>query len=136
MGENEEVKVSKYNSGMAIIMRLDSLWKDTHRHSREGNFEKWNCDLDRIWCELARDLNEGEYSGKKEEFEEFDNKLKEFGKFIDNITDAFKSPTKEQITNREKQYHVLMEKELFLRRLENALGKGTAWDAGNEDDWD
>jgi hypothetical protein len=29
-----------------------------------------------------------------------------------------------------------MEKELFLRRLENKLGKGTAWSDEDEDNWD
>lgn len=54
MPDDEQPKISKYNSGIAIIMRLDVLWKDTHVHSRSGQYYKWNLDLDRIWCELSR----------------------------------------------------------------------------------
>jgi hypothetical protein len=34
------------------------------------------------------------------------------------------------------QYRFLMEKSLFLRRLQNAQGKGTAYHSEDEDDFD
>ena len=37
---------------------------------------------------------------------------------------------------RAEQYKILNEKELFLKRLENELGKGTTFDDGDEDDFE
>ena len=132
----EEPKVSKYNSGIAIILRLDNLWKDTHSHSRAGLFSKWNSDLDRIWCELSRDLIEKEFKKTKVTFDEFDGDMEKLGNFEDSAPSGFKKLEKGKIIQRNKQYKKLMDKELFLRRLENQIGKGTAWDSGDEDDFD
>jgi len=139
----DEVKVSKYNSGINIIMRLDTLWKDTHRDARMGDYAKWNNDLDRVWVELARDLTDKEYNEKKDEFDKFDNKLGQLGKLrtIEPKKWEVKKPEikekrKTEVENQSKQYKILMEKELFLRRLENHLGKGTAWNEGDEDDFE
>jgi hypothetical protein len=133
--EEQEQKISKYNSGIAQIYRLDNLWKDASNHSRVGQFQKWNCDLERIWCELARDLKETDYATKKKEFDKFDEDLSDSGKFEDNATSTFEDLTSEQVTKRNKQYKILLEKDLFLRRLENFVGKGTAWEDSEEDDW-
>ena len=138
--EEGEVKTSKYNSGIAIIYRLDGLWKDVNLHSRAGQFSKWNIDLDKIWCELARDISPKEYDDKKDkegvvikkgyktQFDEVDNKALSFGNFNDNIQDSFNKLTPQDIKIRENQYKALTEKELFLRRLENHVGKGTAFE--------
>jgi hypothetical protein len=135
--EEEQLK-SKFSSGINIIIRIDKLWQDTHKHSREGLFSAWNSDLDRIWLELARDLNpsdeEGsEFQKKKKTYNEFDTKIAELGGFNDVITKGFELPSKESITNRNKVYGILMEKQLFLARLENELGKGTTHDEEDDD---
>ena len=132
MPDEEQPKISKYNSGIAIIMRLDVLWKDTHTHSRSGQYYKWNLDLDRIWCELSRDLEETDYTEKKKLFDDFETKLSQKGEIKDNLSSSFDTPSQQDVKNRKEQYKILMEKELFLRRLENTLGKGTAWDEDEE----
>lgn len=134
--EEQEVKVSKYNSGVAIILRLDALWKDTHTHSRAGNYSLWNSDLDRVWCELSRDLDETKYKKVENEFSKIDEELENLGSFKDYIGNSFDKLNKDEVSKRNKQYKVLMKKELFLRRLENDVGKGTAWDEGDEDDFE
>jgi len=136
MEEVEEQKVSKFSSGVNILIRLDSLWKDVNNHSRLGLYSRWNADLDRIWCELARDLKETDYNNRKIEFDKFEKDIGQTGKFEDNATDGFKPLIPEQIKKRNEQYKLLMEKELFLRRLENYLGKGTTWSDEDEDDFD
>ena len=146
MPQEEEQQVSKYNSGINIIMRLDELWKDTHKYSRMGMFDRWNSTLDRVWVELARDINETDYQdkkeggetilGKKSNYDNFDVRLKAIGDFQDKKENEFEKPDKDKNTKRAKQYKVLIEKELFLRRLENKLGKGTAWDDMDEDGFD
>lgn len=138
--EDGEIKTSKYNSGIAIIYRLDALWKDVNNHSRAGQFSKWNVDLDKIWCELARDLSEADYNDKldkegkvktkgyKSKFDDVDKLATGYGNFEDNIQDSFNKLTQDGIKKRENQYKALTEKELFLRRLENHVGKGTAFE--------
>ncbi len=147
MEEEHESHISKYNSGIAQLYRLDGLWKDVNNHSRMGLYAKWNEDLDRIWCELARDLPEKEkkteedkkvpsYDNAKNDFDAFDTKLMGQGNFQDTGKAGFVEITIEEKKKRNEQYKILMEKELFLRRLENKLGKGTAFSDEDEDNWD
>lgn len=130
--QDQEIKVSKYNSGVAQLYRLDSLWKDTHKFSRTGKHYYWNLTLDRIWCELSRDLAVDEYETYQKKFEKLDTEIG----VIKDSSDGFKNPTQEDMNKRSKQYRKLIEKDLFLRRLENHLGKGTAWADGSEDDFE
>ena len=132
----EEIKISKYSSGINIIIRLDLLWKDTHLHSRQGKYSLWNTDLDRIWLELARDLKEDRYIDVKNDFEDFDRKINELGKISDSPPEGFKEFTSEDIQKRNKFYEILVNKQLFLARLENELGKGTSWDDEGGEDFD
>jgi hypothetical protein len=151
MEESQESKTSKYNSGIAQLYRLDGLWKDVNNHSRNGQFTKWNEDLDRVWCELARDLDEKTkkekekeesnkkkiyYEDEKNEFDVFDTELKDTGAFHDKEPEGFIKVPEDMKKKRNEQYKILMNKELYLRRLENRLGKGTAWGDEDEDNWD
>lgn len=153
--ESEEKKRSKFSSGINILMRLDILWKNCHNFKRNGMYYKWNEELDSVWLELARDLDEEDYydtdkegniiydseknkdkiykKGYKSKFEEFDKKLEELLPFIDSGGQGFQSPKKEDMIKRNKQYKVLMEKQLFLARLENEIGKGTSWEEEEDD---
>lgn len=148
-GSNNQQQVSKYNSGVAIQIRLNGLWVDSHNHSRSGLFKKWNADLDCIWVELAGDVKykektnvskevierDSEYNKYKKQFDDFDRKLLETGQFQDNQDDSFEPLTKEFISKRNQQYKILIEKSLFLKRLEKYLGKGSKWDDEDEDDF-
>lgn len=130
-----EIK-SKYNSGVAQLYRLDGLWRNTHQYAVKGKYKLWNTILDRLWCELARDLSDKEYKEYKEEFDGFDEALSKLGEILDTAPDGWVEITSQQKTNRIKQYKILNEKDLFLRRLENHLGKGTAWNDGTDNDWE
>lgn len=146
----EEKRTSKHNSSVSIIIRLDFLWKDANRHSRLGHFADWNNDLDTIWRELARDLKDDEYKDQKEKkegkdittkgyksnFDAFDEEIKTSGRIEDSAGQGFNKLTEDQITTRAKQYEILNRKDLFLRRLENHLGKGTKFIDEDEDDFD
>lgn len=105
-GKFEEQKISKFNSTIAILYRIDSLWKDAHIHSRSGKLMKWNWDLDRIWCELACDAN-------------LDDE-QEFKKLNDDVLANYKNPV--------ELYKNLLKKEIFLRKLQNKQGKGVAYE--------
>lgn len=132
-------QLSKINSGMLIILRLNELWKDAHRHARKGNYSKWNDDLDRVWCEIGGDEKEVDEDDKDyskssdvlykkltldyaDTCKEGNNKPKGFEQLDSNA--------KISIT---KQKQALIKKELFLRRLQNKQGKGTAYHDSSED---
>lgn len=116
--EVEGQKISKYNSAIAQLYRIDALWKDTHVHSRAGLLDKWNWDLDRVWCELAADANNNSVAL----FEDFKNRIKQ-QKALPNTP-----------LNQGNYYVLLLEKEIFLRKLQNEQGKGTAFKDEFEDD--
>jgi len=138
-----EKKVSKFSSGLNIIMRLDELWKNCANFKRRGEYSKWNEELDTIWLELARDIETDEYEdveedgkikkeGLKTKFKKFDKKLKELLPFQDYFK-GFSEPSLEVLKKRSKQYELLMEKQIFLARLENDIGKGTSWGEKEDD---
>ena len=107
-------KISKYNSGIAQIYRVDNLWKNSHHHRCCGELILWNWDLDSVWCELVGDLKEDD-----ERIEKFAELDKEVGLNL--------------MKDKRLLYKSLMNKEIFLRRLQNKLGKGTALMDANED---
>ena len=109
----EAIRVSKFNSSLAILYRIDILWKDAHRHSRMGLLIRWNWDLDRVWTELAADAKENDL----EAFQKFNKKISEINK----------------IKEREKLYTTLLNKEIFLRKLQNKQGKGMSYEENIDD---
>jgi hypothetical protein len=119
-----DVKSSKLNSGMLQIFRLDFLWKERHTHARRGDYSKWNEDLDSIWCELAGDVQEGDSNEKK--YNQLDL---EYSKSLITTKQkkGFEKSSSEEVISRIRQKKALMKKELFLRRLQNTQGKGTAY---------
>lgn len=126
--EQQVIKLSKFNSAALINLRINHLWINVNNHAVSGEYFKWNNGLDRIWMELGGDILDG--SKEEEKFgkieEEVNKKLKDFK----NKTgfDSFNDEDKKKIS---EIYSVLQEKEIFLRRLQNKQGKGTAYD---EDD--
>lgn len=137
MEEQEDRKISKYSSGINIIVRLDNLWKDTHTHSRNGNLYRWNSDLNCIWLELARDFKDkaSDWEQKEKDFDMFEEQIEQLGGFHDKKPEGFEELDSKIIIKRNKVYKILMKKQLFLARLENELGKGSSWDDGDEDDF-
>jgi len=142
--ENEEKKVSKFSSGLNIIMRIDILWKNCQDFKRKGRYSDWNDELDTIWLELARDIKPEDYKDKLDEegkvkeegyksiFNKFDIKMKEYLPFNDSLI-SFNKPDDNTFKRRNKQYEILMEKQLFLARLENELNKGTTYEDEDDD---
>ena len=138
----EESKHSKFSSGLNIITRLDLLWRNCSEYKRQGKYLRWCEELDTIWLELARDIDEDEYNDKKEEKKEIRGCESKFKKFDDDLIKelpfldsgkGFSEITPAEITKRNKQYEILMKKQLFLARLENKYGKGTTYEDEDED---
>ena len=125
---SEYIKVSKLNSGMLQNFRMDFLWKDRHTHARQGNYPKWNEDLDAMWCELSGDA-------KKSDIDEFKTLDEAVSGELNQKRDkkGFEKPTLNDKSRIVKQKKVLMDKEIFLRRLQNKQGKGTAYNEEDDD---
>ena len=155
MEESEEKKISKFSSGINILQRIDFLWKNCANFKRAGRYSAWNEELDSVWLELARDLSPEEYydldnakkiiydnqkdkkqtetRGYKTQYDNFEVEMEKLMPFQDSGVQGFKKPSETDIKRRNKQYKLLMEKQLFLARLENKVGKGTSWEEEEED---
>ena len=105
MQEGNQQKVSKYNAAIAQLYRLDKLWSDTHKYSSSGRLKSWNWILDALWRELAGDTN----TKQENEFKNINTKIAKAN------------------GNKRKIYLLLMEKQIWIKRLENKQGKGTAY---------
>jgi len=141
--QNQDQKISKYSSGVNILKRLDYLWRKTHLYIENGIYLRWNTVLDVIWLELARDIkkikedkDENKFEAIETKFNEFEEKLETFMPFSDDKPSGFKDPSPEDIKKRNEVYKLLKQKQLFLARLENTLGKGTTYDEEDDDDFD
>lgn len=128
MGEEkfEEEKISSYNSAALINIRLHEFWIDSANHKRDGKYLSWNGDLDAVWCELGGDIKDSDGN---------DIKWKKINQELAKLSPILNWDTYSQYINltralqliQTQQYQKLMEKELFLRRLQNEQGKGTAY---------
>ena len=79
--DSGETLTSKYNSAALINLTIAELWKDSYKHSRAGEFSKWNADLNCIWVELGGDLKEENKEDMKvsERFDELETELARLG---------------------------------------------------------
>lgn len=135
-----EQRVSKINTAGLQNLRRSALWEDANNHSRQGLYKKWNEDLDRVWLELVGTIK----SQKKKDGEENDNKIskeeEEFNKIEEEIgklsvpkqSKGFKQVDKDDYENLVKLKKKLMEKETFLRKLEDVQGKGSAYETDDD----
>jgi hypothetical protein len=130
--EKEVERTSKYNSAVAQLQRLNNLLNIGHTAAMSGNYRKWNYVLDRVWCELCADFSAGD---KREyQYALLLKKLNDTGKIVQQEIKGFSSQNNDMLIA--KQYSILTEREIFLRRLVNDLGKGTKWDDGEDEDFE
>lgn len=127
--KSETQQVSKYNSAIAKLIIVNNLWNRVHTASLAGNYRFWNLILDKIFTELCSDLQEGSDREKKvkEQFIEFAKKLSETGAMYTHSVVGFSNQDKEGAQRASKQYLILIDKEIWLKRIQNMLGKGTVW---------
>jgi len=133
---NDFTKVSKINSAGLINLRLHNLWVDVNKHARGGKFALWNADLDRIWCELAGDerKKEDDENNSYKIMDNFNVAIAKVNPLVNwKATEGFESIDVDQEKKKSLQNKALLDKELFLRRLFNVQGKGTAYQESVED---
>lgn len=108
--------VSEYNEAGYQIARLNSLWTLSNNYARSGQLEKWKWILDRIWVELSADAK------KKDETKYF-KEVKRLNLIIG----------KAKISS--ELYNALQDKEIFLRSLQEDVGKGGKRKEQFDEDW-
>jgi len=102
-----EREISEYNEASFQILRLHNLWESCNKLSSAGKLLGWNWALDCIWRELSPDaarIDEKFYFG---EMEKINKKI-----MIDRNFSR-------------RLYPILIEKEIFLRNLQDTAGKGS-----------
>jgi len=126
--KSEETRKSKYNSALAQLYRMDDLWKDTHRHSRDTLYGKWNEDLDRVWMELSSDAS----PEQKEQMMEINKKIDSLFIYCGTSKLKLKAPVLyARLINMQKK--MLMDKEEVCRKIQDKQGKGSAYEDDIED---
>jgi hypothetical protein len=120
-------KSSKINSAMILNIAIQELFKDYSKHFREGKYLNCNNDLDMIWVILGGEPHI-ENSDTEKNYKKIDEELYKLGLLSNGIESrGFDKVDKEIIGKFNKQRNVLLKKGLFLSRLRNEQGKGTAY---------
>ena len=128
--EDEAAMMSKINAAGIINITIENLWRDCYIAMAKSDFVTWNRKLDAIWLILG-----GEPKAPEKEFNDLDLKLHELGS-LSVVKQGFSKLPPDLTDKRSKQYILLRNKSLFLRKLQNSQGKGTAYASEDEDDFD
>ena len=115
--------VSEFNEAKYQIFRLHLLWLSCNNMANAGELEQWKWKLDTIWRELSPDAYKKDKG--KEDKDKFKTKIVQLN---ENITKAEK--------NKSLLYKSLEEKEIFLRILQDDVGKGTKTRNIDDEDFD
>jgi len=126
--------LSKINSAHIVNVTLNELWKDYFRHYKARKYQDANMDLDCIWTVLGGEKGVKGSTIDKEYFD-MEMKIAQTGKIYNGEGKKLLSdePPKEYYITIRKQMLYLQEKALFLRRLQNEQGKGSAYHDADED---
>jgi hypothetical protein len=126
----DEEKVSKYNAAFLINQSLEFLWRGVFTSIDNNDLWKWNRKLDAIWIILARDIEEGSEQEKK--YNDIELEIGKTGSLVYKKV-GFSILSSEDLKKMSLQYQLLKKKSLFLGRLQNKQGKGTAYVQSLED---
>ena len=128
--EIDDEKMSRINSAGIINITLENLWRDCYSAMAKGDLVTWHRKLDAVWAILGGDVKEGDDTDKQ--IAELDAKIYATGNLNHKKT-GFEKLDENESEKMSLQYLLLKNKSLFLRRLQNKQGKGTAY---TNEDWD
>lgn len=128
MDGDEDIK-SKINAAGLINSTLERLWSECYSAMSSGNYILWNTKLDAIWVILGGDVKENGDEDKS--IRVIDLEIYNNGSLKNKIGRGFESKSN---PNNAIQYQLLKKKSLFLRRLQNKQGKGTAYYDGEDEE--
>lgn len=129
--EDLENPTSRINAAGMINQTLEKLWSESYTAMSNGDFIRWNTKLDSIWAILGGDVEEG----KEEDIDmnSINLRIYQTGSLRTKVGIGF---SQKDNPNNPLQYQLLLKKSLFLRRLQNKQGKGTAYKNSDMDDFD
>ena len=131
--EAEEKSISRINAAGIINITIENLWRDIFSSMSKGDLVTWNRKLDSIWSILGGDVKEGEQ--EDQDMNTLNKTLYETGS-LNHKKSGFKKVEEGESEKMALQYLILNKKNLFLRRLQNSQGKGTAYQRDDDDDYD
>lgn len=125
--------ISDFNEAKFQIFRLNMLWISCNTLSQSGDFGRWKWKLDAIWRELSPDAMEKD--GYKNDYGSWirECRAKE-GTYLHKVNELNKKITLAK--TRSPLYNALQDKDIFLRCLQDAVGKGSKRKDKDEDDID
>lgn len=126
-----ESQTSRINAAGMINQTLEKLWNESYTLMSQGKYDLWNIKLDSIWAILGGDEKEGEDADRQ--ITELNLKIYRTGSLKSKVGIGF---SQQNNPNNPLQYQLLLKKSLFLRRLQNKQGKGTAYKNSDLDDFD
>jgi len=132
--EHEEENLqSKLNAAGLINVSLERLWMESYNAMAAGDLVKWNRKLDAIWNILGGDCLENGPEDK--EMIKINLLIYRSGSLRRKV-EGFKTLDELNKISSARQYILLNKKALYLRRLQNKQGKGTAYINPEDDDFD
>lgn len=109
--------LSFYNEGYFQIQRLNSLWVQANIRSLNGDLTGWRWVLDTIWRELSRDCL------KQVDFKKGSRVWYQHNEFFVTFS-LFRQKLSECGDDKAVRYQLLSEYDIFLRYLQDRVGKG------------
>lgn len=123
-------KLSKINSAGLINSTLSNLKNDFFKHYRNGEYLRANSDLDCLWVILG-----GEKDVDPKGYNEIEMELSKTGTLSDSLEiRGFGKVDPKQLEKIGNQKSLLLKKALFLQKLQNQQGKGTAYLDGDDEE--
>ena len=126
-----ENQTSRINAAGLINSTLEKLWNESYTAMSQGRYDLWNVKLDSIWAILGGDVVEGDDVDK--EVNKINLQIYKKGSLKSKTGNGFSQTDN---PNNTFQYQLLLKKSLYLRRLQNKQGKGTAYKTSDTDDFD
>ncbi len=115
------------DASLGLVFRLNFLWSQTDYAALEGNYDKWNNILDRIYCNLLykEEIEVEEEGGNiiKVKLSTKDVEVYAFlSRNIHSIKRKFmKALKKDKSLMRSRWYHSVQKKDIWLRKLMQTL---------------
>ena len=126
-------RVSRINSAGIINITLENLWRDCYSSMAKGDLVTWSRKLDSIWAILGGDEPQGGEVDKQ--VYDIDLQIYKTGS-LSHKKNGFVAIGEDESQIMALQYLLLKKKSLFLRRLQNKQGKGTAYNDPEFDDFE
>ena len=130
-GLSDNLRKPKFTTALGIVIAIRDLQNKANEYACANNFVGWNLTLDAIWRELAED--EKVKKDDEDKLNAINQKLVNLKFYQTYKNYGFNKAPKIKEDLRALHYQVLQEKEIFLRKLQHRVGKGSTYEESIED---